>query len=44
MKTTQIKTGKTLALLLARLLVMADAMAEKPDFAGGGRNGKAKHL
>jgi Ni/Co efflux regulator RcnB len=43
MKTTQIKTGRTLALLLAGLLVTAGAMAEKPDFAGGGKNGKAKH-
>ena len=43
MKTTQIKKGKTLALLLAGLLVTAGAMAEKPDFAGGGKNGKAKH-
>ena len=43
MKSTQIKTGKTLTLLLAGLLVTAGVMAEKPDFAAGGKNGKAKH-
>lgn len=44
MKTTQIKTGKTLALLLAGLLFTAGAMAEKPAFVVGGKNGKAKHI
>ncbi|MDP3336836.1 MAG: hypothetical protein Q8S51_08620 [Rhodoferax sp.] len=45
MKTTQIKTSRTLALLLAGLLATAGAIAEKPDFAGGGKNGQGgKHV
>lgn len=36
MKTTQLKTGRMLALLVAGLLATAGAMAEKPDWAGGG--------
>nr|MDP2190056.1 hypothetical protein [Rhodoferax sp.] len=42
MKNIGIKTGRTLALLLAALLATAGAMAEKPDWAGGGKNGKPK--
>ncbi len=42
MKNTPIKTGRTLALLLAVVLTSAGAMAEKPDWAGGGKNGKSK--
>lgn len=38
MKTTQFKTRRIGALLLAGLLATAGAMAEKPDFAGGGKN------
>jgi len=36
MKTTKIKTGRALALLVVGLLATAGAMAEKPDWAGGG--------
>ncbi len=42
MKNTPIKTGRTLALLLAAVLTTAGAVAEKPDWAGGGKNGKSK--
>lgn len=43
MKTTQRKTGRMLALLVAGLLATAGAMAEKPDWAGGGgKHGKSK--
>lgn len=43
MKTTQRKTGRMLALLIAGLLATAGAMAEKPDWAGGGgKHGKSK--
>ncbi|MDP2442190.1 hypothetical protein [Rhodoferax sp.] len=42
MKTTQIKTSRTLALLLAGLLATAGAIAEKPDFAGGGKHFEEK--
>lgn len=42
MKKTQIKTGRALALLLAGLLATAGAMAEKPEWAGGGKHGKAQ--
>lgn len=42
MKNTPIKTGRTLALLLAAVLASAGALAEKPDWAGGGNNGKSK--
>ena len=40
MKNTQIKTGRALALLLAGLMATAGAMAEKPEWAGGGKHGK----
>lgn len=43
MTTTQIQTGRIGALLLAGLLATAGAMAEKPDFVAGGKNGNAKH-
>lgn len=42
MKNTGIKTGRALTLLLAAVLATAGAMAEKPDWAGGGKNGKSK--
>jgi Ni/Co efflux regulator RcnB len=41
-KNTQIKTDRALALLLAGLLATAGAMAEKPEWAGGGKHGKAQ--
>lgn len=41
MKNAQIKTGRALALLLAGLLATAGAMAEKPEWAGGGKHDKA---
>lgn len=40
MKDTDIKTGRALALLLAGLLATAGAMADKPEWAGGGKHGK----
>ena len=41
MKTTQIKIGRMLTLLVAGLLATAGAMAEKPDWAGsGGKHSK----
>lgn len=40
MKNTQIKTGRALVLLLAGLLATAGAMAAKPEWAGGGKQGK----
>lgn len=40
MKYTQIKTGRVLALLLSGLLATAGALAEKPEWAGGGKHGK----
>lgn len=40
MNNTQIKTGRALALLLAGLMATAGAMAEKPEWAGGGKHGK----
>lgn len=40
MKNTQIKTGRALALLLAGLLATAGAMANKPEWAAGGKHGK----
>lgn len=40
MKTTDIKTGRALGLLLAGLLAATGVMAEKPDWAGGGKHGK----
>lgn len=42
MTITEIKTGRALALLLAGLLATAGAMAEKPDWAGGGKHGKSE--
>ena len=42
MENTKIKTGRALALLLAGLLATAGAMAEKPEWAGGGKHGKAQ--
>ncbi|MDO9165117.1 MAG: RcnB family protein [Rhodoferax sp.] len=42
MKITEIKTGRALAFLLAGLLSTAGAMAEKPEWAGGGKHGKPK--
>ncbi len=42
MNTTQIKPGRALALLLAGLLTTAGAMADKPDWAGGGKHGKSE--
>lgn len=41
MKTTQIKTVRVLALLVAGLLAGTGAMAEKPDWAGNGKRGKS---
>ena len=41
MTTTEIKTGRALALLVAGLLVTAAATAEKPDWAGNGKHGKS---
>ncbi|MBA3056905.1 MAG: RcnB family protein [Gammaproteobacteria bacterium] len=40
MKNTQIKTGRAMALLLAGMMATAGAMAEKPEWAGGGKQGK----
>jgi Ni/Co efflux regulator RcnB len=42
MKHNPIYGVRLLALLAAGLLVSAGAMAEKPDWAGGGKNGKHK--
>ena len=42
MQFTQIKTGRVLALLALGLLAGAGAMAEKPEWAGGGKNGKSQ--
>lgn len=42
MRTTENKTGRVLAFFVAGLLATAGAMAEKPDWAGGGKNGKPK--
>ncbi|MDO9197419.1 MAG: hypothetical protein Q7U79_13105 [Rhodoferax sp.] len=42
MTMTEIKTGRALALLFAGLLVSAGAMAEKPEWAGGGKHGKSE--
>ena len=42
MTITEIKTGRALALLLAGLLATAGAMAEKPDWAGGGKHGRSE--
>ncbi len=40
MKTAEIKTGRALGFLVAGLLATAGVMAEKPEWAGGGRHGK----
>ena len=42
MKITEIKTGRVLGLLVAGLLATAGAMAEKLDWAGGGKPGKSQ--
>ena len=42
MKVTEIRTIGPLALLLAGLLATTGALAEKPDWAGGGKSGKGK--
>jgi Ni/Co efflux regulator RcnB len=40
MKITEIKTARALVLLAAGLLTTIGAMAEKPEWAGGGKHGK----
>lgn len=40
MRTPEVKTGRALMLLAAGLLATLGAMAEKPDWAGGGKHGK----
>ena len=44
MRTMGINTGRALAFLLVGLLASAGAMAEKPDGAGGGKQGKSKQI
>ena len=42
MRILEVKTGRVLALLVAGLLATAGAMAEKPEWAGAGKQGKPK--
>jgi Ni/Co efflux regulator RcnB len=42
MHNTKIKTASTLVLLVAGLLCSSGAMADKPDWANGGKHGKAE--